>query len=114
MDEAFGYGGVAVGTWITGVIAAQYGLRPVPFYFLAGVIVLALGVSILFVEETLPYVRAEADGQTDTKDDDLPFGEVLKRATYGDKTLFAASQAGSVEKFVDALGTCGVSCSRDC
>lgn len=103
LDEAFGYGGVAVGTWITGVIAAQYGLRPEPFYFLAGVIVLALGVSILFVDETLPYAKAEADGNEENEDDDLPFGEVLKRATYGDKTLFAASQAGSVEKFVDAL-----------
>lgn len=103
LDEAFGYGGVAVGTWITGVIAAQYGLRPEPFYFLAGVIVLALGVSILFVDETLPYAKAEADGHEENEDNNLPFGEVLKRATYGDKTLFAASQAGSVEKFVDAL-----------
>ena len=31
IDEAFGYTGVAVGAWLTGVIAAQYGLRPEPF-----------------------------------------------------------------------------------
>ena len=105
LDEAFGYGGVAVGTWITGVIAAQpqYGLRPEPFYFLAGVIVLALIGVILFVDETLPYAEAEADDKADDRDADLPFAEVVKRATWGDKTLFAASQAGSVEKFVDAL-----------
>ncbi|WP_254538809.1 MFS transporter [Halomarina litorea] len=104
LDEAFGYGGVAVGTWVTGAIAAQYGLRPEPFYFLAGVVVVALLVSVLFVEETLPYARAEAEdaGRAET-DADLPFREVLKRATYGDRTLFAAAQAGSVEKFVDAL-----------
>ncbi|WP_232688848.1 MFS transporter [Halobacterium zhouii] len=103
LDEAFGYGGVAVGTWVTGVIAAQYGLRPEPFYFLAAVIVLALVAAVLFVDETLPYARAEADEQADSEDADLPFAEVLKRATYGDRTLFAAAQAGSVEKFVDAL-----------
>ncbi|WP_423751804.1 MFS transporter [Salinirarus marinus] len=36
-------------------------------------------------------------------DANLPFVEVLKRATYGDKTLFAAAQAGHIEKFVDTL-----------
>jgi MFS family permease len=103
LDEAFGYGGVALGTWITGVIAAQYGLQPAPFYFLAGVIVLALIAAVLFVEETLPYAEVEADSEEDGVDADLPFREVLKRATWGDRTLFAAAQAGSVEKFVDAL-----------
>ena len=103
LDEAFGYGGVAVGTWITGVIAAQHGLRPEPFYFLAGVIVLALLVAVLFVEETLPYAEAEADSETDDSDAKLSFAEVVKRATWEDRTLFAAAQAGSVEKFVDAL-----------
>ncbi|WP_254538454.1 MFS transporter [Halomarina litorea] len=103
LDEAFGYGGVAVGAWVTGVIAARYSLRPEPFYFLAGVVLLALLVSVLFVDETLPYARAEADDQATEEDADLPFGAVLKRATYGDRTLFAAAQAGSVEKFVDAL-----------
>ena len=103
LDEAFGYGGVALGTWITGVVAAQYGLRTAPFYFLAGVIVLALVAAVLFVDETLPYAQAEADGEEDHVDADLPFREILKHATWGDRTLFAAAQAGSVEKFVDAL-----------
>ena len=102
LDEAFGYGGVAVGTWITGLLAAQYGLRPEPFYFLAGVIVIALVVSILFVEETLPFARAESEKNSGT-DANLSFKSVLKRATWGDRTLFAAAQAGSIEKFVDAL-----------
>ncbi|WP_276274531.1 MFS transporter [Haladaptatus sp. QDMS2] len=102
LDEAFGYTGVAIGAWITGVIAAEYSLQPEPFYFLAGVIVLALFGAIFFVEETLPYAQAEADA-SDGTDADLPFTAVLKRATWGDRTLFAAAQAGSVEKFVDAL-----------
>jgi MFS family permease len=39
IDEAFGYTGLAVGAWITGVIAARTSLRPEPFYFLAVVVV---------------------------------------------------------------------------
>ncbi|SIR91530.1 Predicted arabinose efflux permease, MFS family [Haladaptatus litoreus] len=103
LDEAFGYGGVAVGTWVTGVIAAQYGLRPTPFYFLAGVIIIAFIVSIFLVEETLPYAESEAESKADDAAAELSFRSILKRVTWGDKTLFAASQAGSVEKFVDAL-----------
>ncbi|MDY6775767.1 MAG: MFS transporter [Halobacteria archaeon] len=102
LDEALGYGGVAVGSWITGVIASRYSLRPEPFYFLLGVIVVGLVIAVLFVEETLPYAESEA-ADSDDEGSDLPFIEILKRATYGDATLFAASQAGSVEKFVDAL-----------
>lgn len=102
LDEAFGYGGVAAGGWITGVIATSYGLRPEPFYLLGAVIVSGLLASVILVEETKPYADTEA-AATDDIGDDLPFIEVLKRTTYGDQTLFAAAQAGSIEKFVDAL-----------
>jgi MFS family permease len=101
IDEAFGYTGVAAGTWITGVIAARTALRPEPFYFLAVVVVLALLLSALLVRETLQYAMSEGDA--DDTDADLPFWEVLRRATYGDRTLFAAAQAGHVENFVDTL-----------
>jgi len=101
IDEAFGYTGVAAGTWITGVIAARTALRPEPFYFLAAVVVLALLLSALLVKETLQY--AEMEGDADDTDADLPFWQVLRRATYGDRTLFAAAQAGHIENFVDTL-----------
>ncbi|QAU14161.1 MFS transporter [Halorubrum sp. BOL3-1] len=101
IDEAFGYTGVAAGAWITGVIAARTGLRPEPFYFLAVVVVLAFLISIFLIKETVQY--AEAEGDDDHHDANLPFVEVLKRATYGDRTLFAAAQAGHIENFVDTL-----------
>ena len=101
IDEAFGYTGVAVGAWITGVIAGQTNLRPEPFYFLAIVVVLAFLISIFLIKETVQY--AQAEGYDDHHDANLPFNEVLKRATYGDKTLFAAAQAGHIENFVDTL-----------
>lgn len=101
IDEAFGYTGVAVGAWITGVIAGQWSLRPEPFYFLAVVVVLAFLISIFLINETVQY--AQTEGDDDHHDANLPFNEVLKRATYGDRTLFAAAQAGHIENFVDTL-----------
>ncbi|MFA9427233.1 MFS transporter [Natronorubrum sp. A-ect3] len=111
LDEAFGYTGVAAGAWFTGVIAAQYSLRPEPFYFLAAVIVVAMLIAIVLIEETLPYAKAEAAGLEDDgveadggkNEADLTFTEIVKRATYKDRTLFTAAQAGHVENFVDTL-----------
>ncbi|MFC4438519.1 MULTISPECIES: MFS transporter [Natrialbaceae] len=101
IDEAFGYTGVAAGAWITGVIAGQTSLRPEPFYFLAAVVVLAFLISVFLIKETVQLAHLEGDD--DHHDANLPFNEVLKRATYGDKTLFAAAQAGHIENFVDTL-----------
>ncbi|AEH39380.1 MFS transporter [Halopiger xanaduensis] len=101
IDEAFGYTGVAAGAWITGVIAGQTSLRPEPFYFLAAVVVLAFLISVFLIKETVQLAQIEADN--DHYDANLTFNEVLKRATYGDRTLFAAAQAGHIENFVDTL-----------
>ena len=107
IDEAFGYTGVAVGAWLTGIIAAQYSLRPEPFYFLLLVIIVAALIAVFLIQETLPYARAEAtaepDGGEPQDDGALPFAEIVKQATYRDRTLFAAAQAGHVENFVDTL-----------
>lgn len=101
IDESFGYTGVAVGTWITGAIAGRWSLRPEPFYFLAVVVVLAVLISVTLIRETVHL--AEREGSDDDSDANLPFIAVLKRATYGDRTLFAAAQAGHIENFVDTL-----------
>ncbi|WP_254820878.1 MFS transporter [Haloglomus halophilum] len=103
IDEAFGYSGVAVGAWVTGLIAGQWSLRPEPFYFLGVVVVLAFLITIFLIRETAQYAQAEIDDDEDHHDANLPFDAVLKRATYGDRTLFAAAQAGHIEKFVDTL-----------
>jgi MFS family permease len=83
IDEAFGYGGVAVGGWVTGVIAAEYALRPEPFYFLAAVVVLALALALTLIEETLPYAEAEARSAA-------PAGAGDKRRSTAAKSVDAA------------------------
>jgi MFS family permease len=42
LNEFAGYGAVAIAAWATGYIAAQYGLRPEPFYL--GVVFVAFGL----------------------------------------------------------------------
>jgi len=60
LNEAAGYGAVAITALATGYLAAAYGLRPVPFLLGAAYIALGLGLSVLFVRETHGHVRHKA------------------------------------------------------
>ncbi len=60
LNEAAGYGAVAITALATGYLAAAYGLRPVPFLLGAAYIALGLGLSALFVRETHGHVRHKA------------------------------------------------------
>ena len=59
------------------------------------VVVLAFLISVFLIKETVQLTEAEIEDE-DHHDANLPFVEVLMRATYGDKTLFAAAQAGHI------------------
>ena len=60
LNEAAGYGAVALTALATGFIAAQAGLRPAPFFLGLAFAALGLGVSVLFVRETKAHVRTVA------------------------------------------------------
>ena len=103
LNEASGYGAVALTALATGAIAAHHGLRPEPFYLGIAFAGLGLGLSVLFVGETHGHARHEAsttEPQTDPSD---RFGVVFARATWRDPTLSAVSQAGLVNNAVDGL-----------
>ena len=116
INEFAGYSGVATGALVTGFLAAAYGLRPAPFYFGLAVILAALGIAVVFSKETLHHARREAelfdaanagpDGQPvqRSRDGQGPaFADIFKLTTWGDRAMFAASQAGLLHKFADAL-----------
>lgn len=105
IDEAGGYGGVAVAALVTGYLAAAYGLRPAPFIFAIAEIVIALGLSLTLMEETLPYAHLEGNrhGASNLNGPQPSFREIFILTSVRDRTLFALNQAGLVEKFVDAL-----------
>src|SRR5262249_49988187 len=60
LNEAAGYGAVAITALATGYLAAAYGLRPAPFLLGAAYIALGLGLSAAAVRETRQYARHEA------------------------------------------------------
>ena len=103
LNEASGYGAVALTALATGAIAARYGLRPEPFYLGILFVGLGLGLSLLFVRETREHARHEARTTRARTDADDRFPVVFARATWQDATLSAVSQAGLVNNAVDGL-----------
>ena len=103
LNEAAGYGALALTALVTGEIAARHGLRPEPFYLGITFVALGVGLSTLFVRETLDHARHEATTTTAVGDGDNGLRVVFARATWRDPSLSAISQAGLVNNAVDGL-----------
>lgn len=114
-NEFSGYVGVAVAGVITGYMATAFGPRTGLLIFGLATILAALLLTALWVKETLHWAKAEgarhAAGQTRGPTPRYPrdfpdrptTGQVFALMSWRDKRMFAFSQAGLVEKFVDAL-----------
>ena len=96
LNEAAGYGAVAVTAWLAGYLAAQYGLRPAPFLLGLSYALIGLGVSAVFVRETRDYARLEAAGHSDIDTVHLSDREIFLRTSFTEPALSSASQAGLV------------------
>ncbi len=106
LNEAAGYAAVAITAAATGFIAARYGLRPYPFYLGIVFAGLGLGLSSLFVRETIGHVRLEALTHKTAPTHvggDLTIKEVFTLTSFKDRSLSAASQAGLVNNLNDGL-----------
>lgn len=115
LNEFAGYLGLAVAGIVTGYLAIALGARLGLLVFGLAVILLALGLSLLWVKETLPWAHAEgarhAAGLTAGPAPRYPTNirsqptawEVFSLMSWRDRRLAAICQAGLVEKFVDAL-----------
>lgn len=101
LNEFSGYVGVGLAGIITGYAATLMGPREGLLSF--GLIVIGLGLvlSAFFVRDTLPWAHAEAKSAAATAP--LSTWEVFALMSWRDRRLAAISQAGLVEKFVDAL-----------
>lgn len=105
LNEAAGYGAVALTALATGAIAQRWGLRPEPFFLGLAYAGLGLSLSVLFVKETRGHAQLEAAGHTATRDapDDLTGGQIFTLTSFREKALSAASQAGMVNNLNDGL-----------
>ena len=114
LNEFAGYTGVALAGIATGYLATRFDPRWTLFAFGLGTISIGLVSALLFSKETLPWARAEAtEHATGTArfaprfpknvSEKPSLVEIFLLVSIRHRTLSALSQAGCVEKFVDAL-----------
>ena len=110
LNESAGYLAVAATALLTGYLAANYGLRPAPFYLGVAFAALGLGLSTLVVRETRGHAELEAanhvardDGRHDHLHPQLTNREVFTQTSFREPALSAASQAGLVNNLNDGL-----------
>jgi MFS family permease len=104
LNEAAGYGAVAVAALATGFLADRYGLRPAPFLLGLAFAAVGLGLSAFAVRETHDHARLEAA----THDSPASAGswsnrEVFVQTSFREPALSSASQAGLVNNLNDGL-----------
>jgi len=105
LNEFAGYAGVAAAGIVTAYLTESLGMRVGLLVF--GIAVIAAGtlLAVFGVRETLPFIRPSADRNwSPGQDESLPgTWAVFALMSWRDRRLAALSQAGLVEKFVDAL-----------
>jgi MFS family permease len=115
LNEFSGYVGLAIAGIATGYLATAFGARQGLLVFGMIVIPLAATLTVLWVKDTLPWAKAEgakyAAGKTtgpkprypENISDHPSTWEVFTLVSWRDRRMAAVSQAGLMEKFVDAL-----------
>lgn len=102
LNEFAGYLAVGLTALATGYIAQRYGLRPAPFYLGIAYAALGLALSIFLIRDTRRHVGLEIAGHA-VAAEPMRFWEVFRRTSFGDRNLFAASQAGLVNNLNDGM-----------
>jgi MFS family permease len=100
LNEAAGYGALAVTALLTGWIAAEAGLRPGPFLLGLSYAVVGLAMAGLLVRETRGHVAHEHEA---TGGAAAPWRAVFAGTSFRDANLSAASQAGFVNNLNDGM-----------
>ncbi len=102
LNEFAGYLSVGITAFLTGYIAQRYGLRPDPFYLGMAYALLGLGLSVLLVRDTREHVVLEMAGHARPAAT-MSFWQIFCLTSFGDRNLFAASQAGLVNNLNDGM-----------
>jgi MFS family permease len=115
LNEFSGYFGVALAGIVTAYLTEWLGAREGLMWFGMVTVIIAIVTTQLWVKDTLPWAHAEAKHHASGKatgpkprfpkniSDSPSTWEVFTLISWRDKRMFALSQAGLVEKFVDAL-----------
>jgi MFS family permease len=103
LNEAAGYGGVAVAAALSGWLASEYAARDVLVVGGAAVALVALAVSVLFVRDTAAHVALEQSAHARAEEGAPALREAFAEATFRRPALRSCSQAGFANNLNDAL-----------
>lgn len=104
LNEAAGYGGVALAAGLSGLLAAEFAARDVLVVAGALIAVTAFFVSVCFVRDTGGHVALEqAEHHPEADGNAPPLREAFAQASYRVPALRSASQAGLVNNLNDGL-----------
>lgn len=98
LNEFAGYFAVGVVAFLTGYIAERNGVTPYPFYLGIVISIVGLLASILFVRDTMAFVKKETKSDTSSKLDNI-----FVSTTFKNKTLSSVTQAGLVNNLNDGM-----------
>ena len=104
LNEAAGYGALALTAYLTGFVAQHAGLRPQPFFFGLAYAGLGLGLSVLLVSETRGHARLEgAAGQRNSQQPALTMRRVFVDTSFNERALSASCAAGLTNNLNDGM-----------
>jgi MFS family permease len=103
LNEAAGYGGVAVAAAASGWLAAEFAPRDVLVAAGAGIALLALVLSAVFVRDTAAHVALEQQDHAGGEERTPSLREAFADASWRVPALRSCSQAGLVNNLNDAL-----------
>jgi len=105
LNEAAGYGAVALTAFATGYIAQAHGLRPEPFLLGLAYAATGLGLSSVFVRETRGHALYEATHHPTERRHDVGLStkQIFTLTSFRDRALSSCSQAGLVNNLNDGL-----------
>ncbi len=101
LNEAAGYGALAVTAYLTGFIAQHSGLRPQPFFLGLAYAGAGLGLSAFFVRETQGHARLEGAG--DAGGQAVALREIFMQTSFRERALSASCAAGLTNNLNDGM-----------
>jgi MFS family permease len=103
LNEAAGYGGVALAAGLAGWLAAEFAARDVLVVAGAAIAIVAFVLSVLFVSDTAAHVALEQARHADGGGAAPRLRTSFAQASYRDPALRSCSQAGLVNNLNDGL-----------
>ena len=98
LNEFAGYLSVALVAFLTGYIAAEYGLRPYPFYLGIGLAVFGFLASLFLVKDTQQHVQKESSANNVKR-----LKNIFLDTTWKNSNLGSVTQAGLVNNLNDGM-----------